>query len=901
MNTLLLTTLTPLLCLCAPDQGVRLPSTGVVPSGEALISELGCSNCHAPGDLPVQRLAARRAPNLERVGARRTARSLRELLESPHQARPGTSMPDLLASLSPKERAAAIEDLVHYLASRGGPMGDEPFEATEEMLAEGRQLLHEVGCVACHTPEESIDDLFEPFEDGASAASTSADPVDEERYVAPGTLDPPQVPFGDLAHQTSVRALRDFLLDPVAARPSGRMPAMGLTESEARDIAVYLLRDQFAAAGHGEAPGVRYAYYEGTFPGDDVALEGLEPTGRGVMHGEITLPEHREDFFAVAYVGRLVVTTPGEYRFETASDDGSWVYVDGELVVDNGGIHGVKTAEGTVQLEAGTHGVRILFYEHAGGSELRVRWSGPGFDERALRGDDLLHRTVSMRPPVSADFALDSVRVARGEALFQSLGCAACHEAPAPFAKPLADCDPSSERGCLAERGGARYGWSAAQAASVRGLLEQLDELAPPTDAEHARTLMARNRCFACHRRDEIGGPHPLRRTYFFEVEGFEVEGADLGEQGRIPPSLDLVGSKLQPGWLGEVLERGGSVRPYLLTRMPQFAAREMGELQAALLSADRLQHPPEAPPFTAEAMLAGRELVGTEGFGCIQCHTFKGYRSLGIPAVDLATVSDRIHYPWFRELLRDPKGIGMNTRMPEFWIDGQSPVRDVLGGDGLAQIDAVWTYLSLGNSMPLPAGLDVPDSAYELELGPGAAPRIVGVFMKGLSPRVVAVGTPEHVHYAFDVENSRLAKVWRGRFFNARGTWEGRAGQLELPPSDDVLELPEGPPFALLADPQEEWPRTQGRAPALRALGRRYDDERRPIFRYALGEIVIEETPVARMDTGRGALLRRFRLDAPGPVESLFFNTPDGPRAVTFQPLPGGGFRAEFEERISW
>jgi len=878
-------------------QEVRVPSPGVVPVAEALVSELGCLNCHSAGALPIERLAPKAAPLLDEVGARRTPGSLRAYLAAPHEARPGTSMPDMLAALPEVERTQALEDLVHYLSSRGGPLDLEPFEATQNMLEEGRQLLHEVGCVACHIPEEPVDDLYEPFQFGERASAGADATEEDDRYVAPGILDPPPVPFGDLARQTSVAALARFLIDPVAVRPSGRMPSLELSPTEARDIAVYLLREQGAEIGYHDVPGVGFSYYEETFASGEVLLEGLTPVRRGVLLDELVLLEHREDFFALEFDGTLQLSEGGTFNFRTASDDGSWVYVDGEEVVDNSGFHPVVSNEGSIDLEPGDHSVRIVYFEHSGGNELEVFWSGPGFEERPLRGDDLVHRTLPMRPLASSEFVLDLERVERGEALFSELGCVACHETQEPQAAALDGCDVDSERGCLSPtpaRGAARYGWSTEQAAAVRSLLGNTQTLVPPTSAEKASHMMARFRCYACHSRQGIGGPHPERSDYFFATEDL-----DLGEEGRIPPHLDSVGAKLRFAWITEVLVQGATARPYLVTRMPQFGKAAMDEVQESLVLADRVEDPPEPRAFSTESLSAGRQLVGTSGFGCIQCHTFNGYRSLGIPAVDLADVVDHIQYPWFRELLRDPAGINMNTRMPGFWIDGKSPVQDVLDGDIDAQIDAMWTYLSMGRSMPLPPGLDVPDSAYELE--PIDEPRLVGVFMKGLSPRVVAVGNPEHVHFAFDIENSRLGLAWRGRFFNARGTWEGRAGQLELPASEDVYELPPGSPFALLDDPDAEWPETIGRAPALRSLGRRYDEERRPIFRYALGDIEIEETPVAHIENEEGVLMRHFRVSSPAPIENLFFRGVESRRPVAFEALPGGGFRAEFEERITW
>eukprot|EP01052_Picozoa_sp_SAG31_P081865 SAG31_NODE_41826_length_274_cov_0.708571_1_plen_41_part_01 len=41
----------------------------------------------------------------------------------------------------------------------------------------------------------------------------------------------------------------------------------------------------------------------------------------------------------------MTVPTDGSYNFATESDDGSLLYVDGQRVVDNDGLHGTRRAE----------------------------------------------------------------------------------------------------------------------------------------------------------------------------------------------------------------------------------------------------------------------------------------------------------------------------------------------------------------------------------------------------------------------------------------------------------------------------------------------------------------------------------------------------------------------------
>lgn len=74
----------------------------------------------------------------------------------------------------------------------------------------------------------------------------------------------------------------------------------------------------------------------------------------------------RYEWFGVDFRGAFVVTTPGAFWFRLTSDDGAKVYIDDALVVNNDGRHDVQTAEGVVQLGAGTHRIRVPYYNGPG-------------------------------------------------------------------------------------------------------------------------------------------------------------------------------------------------------------------------------------------------------------------------------------------------------------------------------------------------------------------------------------------------------------------------------------------------------------------------------------------------------------------------------------------------------
>jgi hypothetical protein len=71
----------------------------------------------------------------------------------------------------------------------------------------------------------------------------------------------------------------------------------------------------------------------------------------------------RQEWFAIDYTGRFWIEKPGLYRFALTSDDGSKLYIDDQLVVDNDGIHPVDTKSGSVDLAGGIHKIRVQYFQ----------------------------------------------------------------------------------------------------------------------------------------------------------------------------------------------------------------------------------------------------------------------------------------------------------------------------------------------------------------------------------------------------------------------------------------------------------------------------------------------------------------------------------------------------------
>lgn len=109
--------------------------------------------------------------------------------------------------------------------------------------------------------------------------------------------------------------------------------------------------------------GLRYAYAEGYFsrvPDFDTLRVVKEGVAREF---DLRALCEQDDHYAIRYTGYIEVPATGLYRFETISDDGSRLYVDGQLVVDNDGSHSARRRAGHIALQKGVYPLRIDYFE----------------------------------------------------------------------------------------------------------------------------------------------------------------------------------------------------------------------------------------------------------------------------------------------------------------------------------------------------------------------------------------------------------------------------------------------------------------------------------------------------------------------------------------------------------
>jgi DNA-binding beta-propeller fold protein YncE/4-amino-4-deoxy-L-arabinose transferase-like glycosyltransferase len=94
--------------------------------------------------------------------------------------------------------------------------------------------------------------------------------------------------------------------------------------------------------------------------------------------------------FSIEWEGKLYAPTSGRYLFATNSDDGSFLYINDQLVVDNGGRHGDRYVEGPIELQQGFQDIYIRYFQGDGGRKMELWWTPPGGRKEQVPAEQLI-------------------------------------------------------------------------------------------------------------------------------------------------------------------------------------------------------------------------------------------------------------------------------------------------------------------------------------------------------------------------------------------------------------------------------------------------------------------------------------------------------------------------------
>lgn len=488
--------------------------------------------------------------------------------------------------------------------------------------------------------------------------------------------------------------------------------------------------------------------------------------------------------------------------------------------------------------------------------------------------------------PAAPAFAIDPAKVETGKAAFAARGCADCHEmgenlpniATTLKSPALASLiGAAASRGCLdpAHTTSPRYQLDDNQRQGLKWAIEAaLRATGTPAPIDAELRMSSALSCRECHTKDGRGGPPSPTRPYFRTL--IEI---DLGDEGRLPPHLNLAGWKLTTPWIREVMIDAGRARPYMAVRMPQFGKDNADVFVEGLAQLAGVWPDSDLPdPVTSDdIVVAGRQLVGDGGLNCISCHAFAELPPAGPPGPNISHFASRLRYDWWHTYALGPARQKPGTRMPAFFATGKSTKTDILAGDPDKQIDAMWSYFNLSSFAPPPSGIQ---TGKGLALSVGDRPRIFRSFMKDAGSRGIAVGFPVGTHFGFDATGVRLVDAWKGDFIDASGAWTNRGGTVASGQGKAFWKAPAGPPLVLGQTAPASWPAKAGDDVVYKFDGYRLDAAGIPTFLYRIGAVSVEET----FTPADGGVRRAFRLTGVPAGAKVFFNA--GPGTLTLEKL---------------
>jgi alpha-L-fucosidase len=227
--------------------------------------------------------------------------------------------------------------------------------------------LHFGGRILLYNPPQIIaeDTLFidslqvnisPKFENAVARYSVQSD-ITESTGTEP-TPDSPEVSGPIRINNSSIVSARYFV---------GDLP---VSETE-KAAFVKVNVDSPVVVGGTLRQGLLYKYYEGEWQ-IIPDFSKLKPIRQGELRNFSLPPQRSRINYGIEYKGYMRIPSKGVYTFYVSSDDGSKLYIDGKLIVDNDGLHGPVEKAGKAALSSGYHQVELKFFQAGGSDELRV-------------------------------------------------------------------------------------------------------------------------------------------------------------------------------------------------------------------------------------------------------------------------------------------------------------------------------------------------------------------------------------------------------------------------------------------------------------------------------------------------------------------------------------------------
>jgi len=129
--------------------------------------------------------------------------------------------------------------------------------------------------------------------------------------------------------------------------------------------------------------GLSYNYYQGEWK-KLPEFSSLTPVKSGTASSFGVSLKLRDNYYGFVFKGYLHIPRSGTYTLSTISNDGSKLYLNDKLLINNDGEHGMKEVEAVINLHNGLHPIRVTYFQTGAGNDLKVTLKGAGFEKQEI-------------------------------------------------------------------------------------------------------------------------------------------------------------------------------------------------------------------------------------------------------------------------------------------------------------------------------------------------------------------------------------------------------------------------------------------------------------------------------------------------------------------------------------
>lgn len=122
--------------------------------------------------------------------------------------------------------------------------------------------------------------------------------------------------------------------------------------------------------------GLEFLSYEGNWK-KLPEFDSLSPAAMGTVANFDISMKRGKDEYAFVFEGFINIPFDAVYSFSLASDDGSRLFIDSTLLIDNDGMHGMFELTKDMALGKGYHHIKVQYFENTGSDNLELYWKAP--------------------------------------------------------------------------------------------------------------------------------------------------------------------------------------------------------------------------------------------------------------------------------------------------------------------------------------------------------------------------------------------------------------------------------------------------------------------------------------------------------------------------------------------